>query len=84
MLTALLISPSLNKPNLGFFIYGPFNSGAPAGEVARGAPWVRKYSNPSMRKILVMASGMVRRRAYSLRTSDQMTFLHEITCQLAV
>ena len=28
----------------------------------RGAPWVRKYGNPSMREILVMASGMVRGR----------------------
>ena len=52
---------------------------------ARSAPWVRKNGNPSMREILVKASGMARGRvrlrpiAYSLRcTSPQMTFLHKV------
>ena len=55
-----------------------FYSGAPGGAAARGASWVRKYGNPSMREILVKASGMARGRVRLRRTSLQMTFLHEV------
>ena len=39
-----------------------FYSGAPGGAAASGASWVRNYDNPSMKKILVKASGMARGR----------------------
>ena len=47
------------------------NSGTPRAPVARArrAPWVRKNGNPSMREILVKASGMVRGRVRLRRTA---------------
>ena len=48
--------------NLDTFI----NGGAPSAPVrrARRAPWVRKNGNPSMREILIKASGMARGRVH--------------------
>ena len=49
-----------NLAGLGSFDF----SGTPGG-----ASWVRKYGNPSMREILVKASGMARGRVRLRRTA---------------
>ena len=51
-----------------------FYSGAPGGAAARGASWVRKYGNPSMREILVKASRMARGRVHLRPTAFGLRF----------
>ena len=53
-----------------FYVFVTVFSGAPGGAAARGASWVRKYGNPSMREILVRASGMARGRVRLRRTAS--------------
>ena len=52
-----------------FLPEGVVFSGAPGGPAARGASWVRKYGNPSMREILVKVSGMARERVRLRRSA---------------
>ena len=54
---------------LGSYRQVIFYSGVAGGAATRGASWVRKYGNPSMREILVKASGMARGRVRLRRTA---------------
>ena len=69
----------LGVESMTFAVLSAINdSRAPGGTAARRASWVRKYGNPSMREILVKASGMARGRVRLRHMLPQMTFLHEV------
>ena len=62
------ITKQYHQP-LGSYRQVIFYSGVAGGTAASGASWVRKYGNPSMREILVKASGMARGRVRLRRTA---------------